>query len=49
MTFDKKGTTVTKKKKTESSTGQEELSKSVKGKTKSKFFFLVLIDIILSC
>lgn len=32
MTFDKKGTSVTKKKKTESSTGQEEASKGGKGK-----------------
>lgn len=37
MTFDKKGTSVTKKKKTESSTGQEELSKGGKGKNNRIF------------
>lgn len=36
MTFDKKGTAITKKKKTDSSTVQEEVSKAGKGKTKSK-------------
>lgn len=35
MTFDKKGTSVTKKKKTESSTAQEEVSKGGKGKNNS--------------
>lgn len=35
MTFDKKGTSVTKKRKTESSTAQEEVSKGGKGKNNS--------------
>lgn len=38
MTFDKKGTSVTKKKKAESSTGQEEASKGGKGKNNPDFY-----------
>lgn len=40
MTFDKKGTSVTKKKKTESSTAQEEVSKGGKGKNNSIFILV---------
>lgn len=40
MTFDKKGTSVTKKKKTETSTAQEEVLKGGKGKKNNSIFTL---------